>query len=341
MDREMDHKTASVPLAVIIATKDRAEAIRAISLPGLEKSTFRSFVCVVWDASGDDATREAVENGNWSFEIRHSKAPRAGLPSQRNDAVLYVRETRPEVRYVVFIDDDTELSSDALEGVCATFQDLEVRGVSIPVAPGFHALSGVQRRMHKIFPAMRKTPGRRVLLPCLYNYMAPPEAAGKEADWTPGCGMAFRMDVFTNPGAFFPEPFQYFGGYAPGEDFAFSFHLKHNLKRKIVNGLYGNFIHHSVAGGRPDVKNLFAARWFNMGLLFDEVYRNDGFFLYCARWMAFRAFHLIHFAYNALRYRNFDVFRGLCAGSGALWRERKRTAGNLFRYGTGNVRNAK
>jgi hypothetical protein len=166
--------------------------------------------------------------------------------------------------------------------------------------------------------------------------MAPPEEKGQEVDWAPGCGMAFCMEVFTTLSFFFPEAFQRFGGYAIGEDFAFSFCLKHNLKRKMVNGLYGNFVHYSVAGGRPNIKNLFAARWFNMGLLFDEVYRNDGFFSYCLRWVLFRAFHLIHFAWNALKHRNFDVFRGLRDGSKALRRERKKIAGRLFRYGTGN-----
>ncbi|MDR3265322.1 MAG: glycosyltransferase, partial [Synergistaceae bacterium] len=309
---------------------------RAISLPGLEKSTFRDFVCVVWDASGDDATREAMENGNWSFEVFYAKAPRVGSSSQRNDAVLHVQKTWPKVRYVVFIDDDTELSSDALEGVCATFRDPKVWGVNIPLAPGFCRLSKLQRRLHEIFLLMRGRPGRRIMLPCLHNYIVLPEICGAEVDWTVGCGMAFRMEAFTSPGTFFPEPFQYFGGYALGEDFAFSFYLKHRLKRKIVNSLCGNFIHHSAAGGRSNVKNLFAARWFNMSLLFEEIYRDSGFFLYYSNRIVFSAHLLIYFIYFALRCRTFDVLRGLCAGSGAFARERKNTAGALFKYGSGN-----
>jgi glycosyltransferase involved in cell wall biosynthesis len=299
-------------LAVIIATKDRSEAIESISLPSLAKSTFRDFVCLVWDASQDETTRNIIENGDWAFTVFYTRAPRIGLPSQRNDAVLYV------LQYIVFIDDDTELSPDALEGVYRTSQDLEVWGISIPFASDPYASSRVRCAMHKIFRFLLKAPGRGVLLPCCYFYLTPLEIKGAEVDWTVGCGMAFRMEVFSKLGCFFPEPFQHFGGYAPYEDQAFSFHLKHCLKRKFVNSVCGTQIHHHLPGGRLNVKNLFAARWYNSRLFFDDIYsRYCGdrycFFAYYWRLWVFKIFYFAYFSWHALHGGGLDVFRGLWA----------------------------
>ena len=43
--------------------KNRSEAIERYALASLERSAFRDFVCVVWDASDDDRTRRAAEDG--------------------------------------------------------------------------------------------------------------------------------------------------------------------------------------------------------------------------------------------------------------------------------------
>ena len=58
----------TVPLAVIIATKNRSEAIERYALASLERSEFRDFVCVVWDANDDERTRKVVE-GAWTFPL--------------------------------------------------------------------------------------------------------------------------------------------------------------------------------------------------------------------------------------------------------------------------------
>jgi glycosyltransferase involved in cell wall biosynthesis len=48
-------------LSVMIATKNRAEELRTISLPSLAKQDTRDFEVIVWDASEDDASQVAVE----------------------------------------------------------------------------------------------------------------------------------------------------------------------------------------------------------------------------------------------------------------------------------------
>lgn len=118
-------------LAIIIATKNRAEAIKKYALSSLEKSDFRDFICVVWDASDGLDTRNICEQNNWSFDLQYFKAPRIGSSSQRNDAMESVFSTNLG-RYCLFFDDDSELSVDALQGVVESFKGKEVWGVNIP-----------------------------------------------------------------------------------------------------------------------------------------------------------------------------------------------------------------
>ena len=92
-------------IAVIIATKDRCKDIEIHAFASLERSAFRDFVCVVWDASDDDKTERVVQGKVWNFQLKYFKAPRVGSSSQRNDAVEYVLQTYPSIRYVLFMMD--------------------------------------------------------------------------------------------------------------------------------------------------------------------------------------------------------------------------------------------
>ena len=328
-------------IAVIIPTKNRAGALRTVALPSLERSEFRDFACLVWDASEDDDSRKVVEDGGWSFELHYEKALRPGSSSQRNDAVLFVQKNWPEARWTLFIDDDSELSPDALEGVRDSFRDPEVWGVSLPFIHNPYAPSRFRRLSLWVYRRLFRVRGRGVVLPCLYFYLALPEERGAEVDWTRGGGMAFRMEVFTKLGIFFPEAFQRFGGYAAYEDQAFSFHLKHNLKRRIVNSLKGGYAHHP-SGGRTDTQRLFAARWFNIGLFFEEVHGRRGLFRYHLAQISCKTFYLLYFTWHAIGGGGLDVFRGLCLGSRELRSEkREKIAGNLFKYGMRNEWNGK
>lgn len=258
----------TVPLAVIIATKNRSEAIERYALASLERSEFRDFVCVVWDASDDDRTRRAAEDGAWTFPIRYFEAPRPGLTSQRNDAVDHVLEHIPSVRYVLFIDDDCELSQDALRGILITFEKTDASVVNLPMRPH----SG--QRTCGLLSWIKKRWGRKRhgATEFLYNYGSDEEKPGGDADWASGGGMALDVDVFRALGCFFPEDFQRFGGYALGEDFAFSFFLHKKMGMHIVNSLGGHFFHYPAGGARLNVANMAASKWYNFHLLFDCLY---------------------------------------------------------------------
>ena len=80
------------------------------------------------------------------------------------------------------------------------------------------------------------------------------------------------VDVFCTLGCFFPEDFQRFGGYALGEDFAFSFFLHKKMGIRIVNSLGGHFFHYPAGGARLNVANMAASKWYNFHLLFDCLY---------------------------------------------------------------------
>ena len=259
----------NAPLAVIIATKNRSEAIERYALASLDRSAFRDFVCVVWDASDDDHTRKTAEDGGWTFPLRYFKAPRPGLTSQRNDAVDYVLKHIPSVRYVLFIDDDSELLQDALEGVLQTFGDEEVWGVNVPHAP---ILEGDGNEEKEIRKKSRASFGSRVMTSYLYNRGTCPEPHGIDVDWLSGCGMAFRREVFGELGLRFPEEFQRFGGYALGEDSALSFYLHRKMGRKLKNAVSGTLRHYAAGGARLNVANMAASKWYNFHLLFECLY---------------------------------------------------------------------
>ncbi|MCR5347037.1 MAG: glycosyltransferase [Fretibacterium sp.] len=255
-------------VAVIIATKNRSDDIARHALSSLERSTFRDFVCVVWDASDDDKTEKAVDGKTWNFQLQYVEAPRVGSSSQRNDAVERVLLSYPSVRYVFFMDDDSEISPDALDGILATFALPDVSFVNLPMYPT-NAGEGEARWA----ACIKRWLGwnRYGATDFLYNYKSGEGEPGKLADWAGGSGMTAEVGVFRE-GYRFPEDFQRFGGYALGEDFAFTFYLYRKKGRRIVNSLGGHFLHFPARKGRLNVFGMAASKWYNFHLLFAALY---------------------------------------------------------------------
>jgi hypothetical protein len=305
-------------LGVVIATKNRCEAIGKYALPSLQRSSFQDFVCVVWDASDDTLTREVVEGRSWGFKIAYFKAPRIGSSSQRNDAVRHVLENYLSVSSIVFMDDDSELSEDALDGVAATFREGDALIVNIRMKP----LAPLSRRGRAI-QYLKRLLGmnRHGATSFLYNYGGSDEAGGIDAEWAGGGGMGVGISVFKTLRIFFPEEFQRFGGYALGEDFAFSFFVFKKGYGRIVNSSQGYFLHHAAAGSRLDVKNMAASKWYNFHLLFDAIYDGAGELkLRCLK-VQFKLFMFAAALKLLIRARSFDVravLRGIEAARAAL-----------------------
>lgn len=320
-------------LAVLIPTRNRTFAVEQYALPGLSKTSLRNFVCVIWDAS-DDRETERVAAEKRPFPLLYRKAPRAGLASQRNDAVLFTLKHCPSIKYIVFIDDDAELSPDALNGVLRTFREIAgVSIVNIPIHP-FKKLSFKDRfsdSIKRIFGMQRHG-----VTSYLYNYGANDETPGEEADWASGAGFAVDAAVFKDDGIFFPEHFQRFGGYALGEDLAFTRFVGQKLRRRIVNSLEGHCLHYVAGSARLDVERMAASKWYNFHLLFDALYdEKKGFELFSLK-LKFKLFMRLAALKLLFRARTWDfrpIFRGIGKAQRALEEYKKNeNVENLMRY---------
>ena len=305
-------------IAVIIATKNRADALSKYALRSLARSLYRKFVCVVWDASDDESSRKVIDGEFWPFSVIYCPAPRAGSSSQRNDAVDYVLASHPEVKYIVFIDDDCELSEDALQGVFATFQEKDARIVNIPMRPlGSHSKKPRTTDLLKRFLGMN----RHGAFPFLYNYGDEDEASGIDIEWASGGGMAVDITVFRDENLRFPEAFQRFGGYALGEDFAFSYFVFKKLGKRIVNSVYGHFLHYAAGSARLDIERMAASKWYNFHLLFDAIYDDVGGLKKWWLKLQFKVFMCGAALKLLIRARSLDIFsvlKGIGAARSAL-----------------------
>jgi hypothetical protein len=167
------------------------------------------------------------------------------------------------------MDDDSALSEDALGGVVASFRENGVSIVNIPMKP----LTSPSF-LSKTLQCLKRLLGmnRHGATSFLYNYGGSDEPRGCDVDWASGCGMGVEISVFKEQRLFFPEEFQRFGGYALGEDFAFSFFMSKKKHRRVINGVYGDLIHYAAGSARLDVKNMAASKWYNFHLLFDALY---------------------------------------------------------------------
>lgn len=300
-------------LIVIVATKNRSDEIEQYALSSLERSVFRDFVCVVWDASDDERTRRIVESGKWTFRLEYFKAPRSGLTSQRNDAVDYVLKSFPQTECLLFIDDDSELSDDALQGLLKSFGDGAIWGVNIPHAA---AIDGTNGDKPLCFPSRS-----RIMTSYLHNRSTCPEARSIDVEWLSGCSMAFRRNVFDELGLRFPEEFQRFGGYSLGEDVALSYYLYKKMNKKLINSVWGTLCHHAAKGARLNIANMAASKWYNFHLLFDCIYDDvRGTKLLWLRFK-FKLFMIVAALKLLLRARSPDVialFRGIGSARAAL-----------------------
>lgn len=264
----------SIPLVVVIATKDRHLALKYISLPSLQNSFFQDFRVVIWDASTSDLSRQIVDKFVPELAIDYVKAPRTGLASQRNDATQFVLLKYQTVKYFLFIDDDSKLSPDAIEGVISTFETYStVWGVNVPLhRPGYDYDYGrntdATGRFRYSAVRDRLASHRRVTF---YMLQEQPLCDPNDVTigWIQGGGMAVRKEVFSELGLFYNEDLELFGGYALGEDFFFSVELASRYKKNLWNSIHGYFRHMEVPTGRVNGSNLAAANFYNYRLAFD------------------------------------------------------------------------
>lgn len=254
-------------ISVVIATIDRADALRDISIPSLLRQNEGSFEVIVWDASDNTASQTVCESFLESFrskniQLKYHKAPRKGSASQRNDAAAAAAGD-----IVFFIDDDCELSLDAIAALRVCFDSfcwLYGAGISLlnkTPASGNSALLKFAARLFgmKNSQLLRLINGSGGLSLPIKDLPGP-------AEWLSGGSMAFRKAVFEK--VRLDERLERFGGHALGEDVDFSHRIMLAFGQPLMIASGGYIVHHASSGGaRSSGINKIAACFFNPWLI--------------------------------------------------------------------------
>ena len=226
-------------VSVIIATKDRSEALCTVSLPSLARQDSADFEIIIWDASGDDASQRAVEGvaaAHPDVKVKYYKAQRVGSASQRNDAV---KEAQGDVLF--FIDDDSEVSPGGIGLLGEAFStDADLVGAALPLRHEGAAPATVASPLGRLFSLVEhlylglfllrpwgSEPG--VLVTACSSLR--PDRPGPAFQLV-GCDMAFRREVFESH--HFLEEMQRFSNYAYLEDMQFSYGLHQEGKKLCI-----------------------------------------------------------------------------------------------------------
>jgi len=277
--------------SVIIATKDRALALKDSALPSIVNQSFKNFESIIWDASSNDETRKVVEEfvENFpNFALKYFKAPRRGLASQRNDAVKYAKG-----EIILFIDDDVWLEEKFLENLIKVYKEdkeKEIGGaeglIFSPKTNNDGLLSKFSRIFLNIYSLIfllpREASRNKVLLSGRYtSYPVTPYQKNENSDlitgkvdkdlqWLSGCCMSYRREIFDQYNLEFDERFERFGGYAYMEDGDFSYRVYKDLGLKLVRVRTARCVHYHTPGGRGDLRLNYASRVFNHFLFWEK-----------------------------------------------------------------------
>lgn len=237
-------------VSVIIATKNREEHLRSVSLPALARQERApSFEVIVWDASDNEKSHVFVEQfarENPGLEVRYFKAPRVGLARQRNDAV---KQANGDI--IFFIDDDSEVSPDGMRALVEMFAaDEGLAGGCLSLdyqfppgtEPAIMKATGFFARLlkgyYKLFEPAKKASG-------YYPPIAPTRSG--PIYYLFGCDMAFRREVFATHS--FDERLHRFTNYLICDDLLFSRVLMQE-GRQFQVAKEGYVIHRAAVGGR-------------------------------------------------------------------------------------------
>ncbi len=256
-------------ITVILATKNRSEALKKHSLPTLLRQSSQGFEVVVWDASDTDASEKTCDAYKTSFEnkdilFHYHKATRSGLASQRNDAI---EAAKGDV--VFFMDDDCEISCDAVEILQKYFDSFSwLFGAGLPMLNKVPARqrSFIAFMIMRLF-WMRNTQFKRLISPSGSLSLPIVDLPG-EAQWLSGGSMAYRKSVFDF--IHFDERLERFGGYAMGEDYDFSHRVFLHFKQPLLIANGGYVVHCPETGERATPSDYVAATYYNRRIIKDN-----------------------------------------------------------------------
>lgn len=278
------YSTLAPKVSVVIATKDRAEALVEYSLKSLLIQDFNNFEVIVCDASDNDLSLEACLAYKESLNLRYFKAPKPGLTSQRNFALEKV-----ETELVLFIDDDIELHKNAISDLvyaADNHPEADVFGYRIEGERECQD-NGLMGYFNKIFdlvfyfvPLRRKQ--RFVSIVAINRFPQKEIAKEEQPQWISGGGLAARRQVFDQ--LKFSVILEKFGGYALGEDVYFSHSaLQAGFNLTMIES--EPIVHHAAIGGRLTSVNHQASLTFNRFVIwYDLIYPKNRLFIFPFVW---------------------------------------------------------
>ena len=260
-------------ISVIIATKNRANALRDISLPSLLKQTLSNFEILIWDASDSTETEKVIQIfvplfKNKGVFLRYYQAPRVGSCSQRNDAI---KKVCGDVAF--FMDDDMEISTKAIHDLQDLFSSFTwLMGATFPMLDLRYILPVKRNKIIRFFS--------RALAFFLFRAQKNSPFVFQNERLSiknmPGGCMACRVSIFND--LYFDERLEHFSTYAFSEDLDFSHRVFLHFKKPLLVLNQGFAIHHGATGKRTSNCSTWSAmKFFNTRIMKENFEHYDGY----------------------------------------------------------------
>lgn len=288
MTRAMDwQKNDHLTLSVIVCTVNRAHVLETVCLTSLAGQELPGGVeLIVCDASLDTLTEAVTQqwartHADWTCTYVH--ATQRSLCGQRNQAV---RASHGDL--VLFVDDDLELLPGALMALVGAFDrdaSHEYGGIEctrVRSTEGQQYGSATSRVAHRWFASfwgLGTDGGPKRILPSGFNTgwadidsetasaLWRKECQVASVEWMSGCCMAFRASLFRDAGICFDERLAKFGGYCLAEDVVVSLAVRRDAGLRLGRCSRAQAIHWEAPGGRGDGMSRWAARAYNLRIV--------------------------------------------------------------------------
>jgi GT2 family glycosyltransferase len=212
-------------------------------------------------------------------KLIHTKASRAGLPSQRNQGLELVSLNS---EYVMFLDDDVILKKDFCENILKTFRSKDnIIGVAGVISN--YRVSLLNDLLLKLFMMRGKNEGRflpsgYVTVPTAFKLKRP-----TEVEFISGGLSCYRLSAIK--GMRFDPEYERFTGHAYCEDLDFSYRA--SQRGKLVITPYARAIHNESPTARPDDYNYGIAQIVNRARLVKKIWGNSKYHWACFSWAIF------------------------------------------------------
>lgn len=266
----------SLTLSVIIATKDRLQALTEC-LESLQRQTVPPQTVIIIDASANKkaevTAKRILEKENINLVYKNSKP---GLTYQRN---LGIRQNPNEL--VLFIDDDVILDSNYIKEIKSIFLNDpagKIGGVTGRIQPGKQK-SILSILIRKIF--CLSEPGRGEVKKSFANNSIHPRYVDEmfEVQWLSGCNQCYRKEVFND--FLFDENL---ASYAYMEDVDFSFRV--GQKYKLIFIPHARLVHNIQVSHDTRLRKREKQRMFMLNLyyLFKKNQSQTLTYKFCHYW---------------------------------------------------------